>query len=74
MKQIAIFLLSAGLIFVVTALGQDTKSAADASPTAGDAVYARPGQLVSAEDGTRLNLYCMGSGSPTVVFDSGWED
>jgi pimeloyl-ACP methyl ester carboxylesterase len=21
-----------------------------------------------------MNLYCMGSGSPTVVFDSGWED
>src|SRR5206468_3058332 len=74
MKQIGIFLLSAVLIFAVTALGQDTKSAANASPTAGDAVYARPGQLVSAEDGTRLNLYCMGSGSPTVVLDSGWED
>jgi len=71
MKQIAIFLLSAGLIFAVTALGQDTKSAADASPTPGDAVYAGPGQLVSAADGARLNLYCMGSGSPTVVFDSG---
>lgn len=39
----------------------------------GDQLYARPGQLVRA-DGTRLNLYCMGSGSPAVVFDSGWED
>jgi pimeloyl-ACP methyl ester carboxylesterase len=38
-----------------------------------DAVYAQPGQLVSI-DGFRLNLYCMGSGSPTVVFDSGWGD
>lgn len=38
-----------------------------------DTIYAHPGQLVSA--GThRLNIYCMGSGSPTVVFDSGWED
>jgi pimeloyl-ACP methyl ester carboxylesterase len=38
-----------------------------------DTVYARPGRLVSV--GThRLNLYCMGTGSPTVVFDSGWED
>jgi len=35
--------------------------------------YARPGQLVRA-NGTRLNLYCMGSGSPAVVFDSGWQD
>jgi pimeloyl-ACP methyl ester carboxylesterase len=39
-----------------------------------DEIYARPGQVVAAGDGARLNLYCMGSGSPTVVFDSGWED
>jgi pimeloyl-ACP methyl ester carboxylesterase len=38
-----------------------------------DAVYAQPGQLV-AVNGLRLNLYCTGSGSPTVVFDSGFED
>jgi len=40
---------------------------------AGDDIYARPGQLVSVK-GTRLNLYCLGTGSPAVVFDSGWED
>jgi pimeloyl-ACP methyl ester carboxylesterase len=39
----------------------------------GDEMYARPGQLVKSE-GTRLNFYCIGSGSPTVVFDSGWGD
>jgi len=39
----------------------------------GDEIYTRPGQLVPA-DGTRLNLYCMGSGLPAVVFDSGWGD
>jgi formylglycine-generating enzyme required for sulfatase activity len=44
-----------------------------ASAAAGDEVYTQPGRLV-ASDRTRLNLYCMGSGSPTVVFDSGWED
>jgi imidazolonepropionase-like amidohydrolase/pimeloyl-ACP methyl ester carboxylesterase len=38
-----------------------------------DALYAKPGKLVAVK-GTRLNLYCLGSGSPTVVFDSGWED
>jgi pimeloyl-ACP methyl ester carboxylesterase len=43
----------------------------DAAP--GDEIYARPGQLVPS-NGTRLNLYCNGNGSPTVVFDSGWED
>src|SRR5438874_2476643 len=41
--------------------------------TPADIVYARPGQLVD-EGGFRLNLNCMGSGSPTVVFDSGWGD
>ncbi len=49
-------------------VGQSGVSSAQA-----DTVYARPGQLVSA-GAHRLNLYCMGSGSPTVVFDSGWED
>lgn len=44
-----------------------------ATAAPGDEIYARPGQLVPAE-GTRLNLYCEGSGSPAVVFDSGWED
>jgi pimeloyl-ACP methyl ester carboxylesterase len=40
----------------------------------GDDIYTRPGGIVTASDGARLNLYCMGKGSPTVVFDSGWED
>lgn len=39
----------------------------------GDQLYARPGQFVYA-GGAELNLYCSGSGSPTVVFDAGWED
>ena len=47
------------------------QSVASAAP--GDELYARPGQLVTAQ-GTRLNFYCMGGGSPTVVFDSGWGD
>jgi pimeloyl-ACP methyl ester carboxylesterase len=38
-----------------------------------DIIYARPGRLVDA-GGFRLNLYCIGNGSPTIVFDSGWED
>lgn len=42
--------------------------------TAGDVLYSRPGRLVPVSDGARLNLNCMGSGSPTVVFESGWGD
>jgi pimeloyl-ACP methyl ester carboxylesterase len=47
--------------------------AAPVNAAAGDELYARPGQLVATQ-GTRLNFYCMGRGSPAVVFDSGWED
>jgi pimeloyl-ACP methyl ester carboxylesterase len=39
----------------------------------GDEMYAKPGRLI-ASDGTRLNLYCLGHGSPAVVLDSGWGD
>jgi len=47
--------------------------AAPAAGAPGDGIYLRPGQLVQA-DGARLNLYCTGSGSPTVVFDAGHQD
>jgi pimeloyl-ACP methyl ester carboxylesterase len=56
------------LALSLLAVSQGSLSAAP-----GDSLYARPGWLVAA-DGTRLNVYCMGSGSPAVVFDSGWED
>jgi pimeloyl-ACP methyl ester carboxylesterase len=46
-------------------------SLANAAP--GDQIYLHPGRLVEA-DGARLNLYCTGSGSPTVVFDAGHQD
>ena len=68
MRQIRNRQLLAVLIFAVSAAGQGTTGAAPQ-----DSLYENPGKLVSA-NGTRLNLYCMGSGSPTVVFESGWED
>jgi pimeloyl-ACP methyl ester carboxylesterase len=43
----------------------------DHSPA--DTLYAQPGQLVSV-NGFRLSLYCLGKGSPAVVFDSGFLD
>jgi pimeloyl-ACP methyl ester carboxylesterase len=66
MKQIQ-FLLLAVLFATVTSGPQG------AGCVPADMVYARPGQLIDA-GGFRLNLYCTGSGSPTVVFDSGWGD
>src|ERR1700684_1118603 len=72
MRQIRILFLSAAFIFAVTAVlistvavsGQQGRSS-DSAPA--DIVYGQPGQLVDA-GGFRLNLYCMGSGSPAVVF------
>ncbi|HEX5257287.1 MAG TPA: alpha/beta hydrolase [Sphingomicrobium sp.] len=63
-----------GLPFVpilIAALAAAAVQAATAAPD--DAIYLRPGKIVEA-DGARLNLYCTGSGSPTVVFDAGHQD
>jgi pimeloyl-ACP methyl ester carboxylesterase len=67
MKRIWITLFL--LLVSISAFGQE--KAVSVSPS--DFVYTRPGKLVDA-GGFRLNLNCMGSGSPTVVFDSGWGD
>jgi pimeloyl-ACP methyl ester carboxylesterase len=34
----------------------------------------RPGRLVAVEGERRLYLYCVGSGSPTILFESGYGD
>jgi hypothetical protein len=47
-------------------MGAALQSRAAAAPA--DALYTRPGRIVPAGDGARLNLYCTGNGSPTVVF------
>ncbi len=36
--------------------------------------YTTAQQLVEIEPGRKLNLYCLGTGEPTVVFDSGLTD
>jgi hypothetical protein len=43
------------------------------SAASGDGVYARPGVRYSTGSGS-LNFYCIGSGTPAVVFDQGWGD
>ena len=45
-----------------------------ANAVPGDGIYAKPGRLVSTSDGARLNVYCMGSGSPAVIFDAAEAD
>jgi len=61
------------LAVVISAIMVSGRQVASGGSSPADILYAQPGQLVSV-NGFRLNLYCIGSGSPTVVFDSGWED
>lgn len=58
-------LFLAGLVFAAVA--------ANATPVP-DGIYMHPGQLVGVDGGRRLNLVCMGQGSPTVLFDGGEGD
>jgi pimeloyl-ACP methyl ester carboxylesterase len=69
MRQSRTGFLLAVLISTVAVSGQ--QKAGGRSPA--DIVYAQPGRLVDV-GGFRLNLYCTGSGSPAVVFDSGFGD
>jgi pimeloyl-ACP methyl ester carboxylesterase len=48
-------------------------SQSGASAANGDDRYAHPGLRASTGNGA-LNLYCLGSGALTVVFDQGWGD
>jgi len=45
-----------------------------ASSHADDSMYLHPGLRAIVADGAVLNIHCNGSGSPTVVFDSGHQD
>jgi pimeloyl-ACP methyl ester carboxylesterase len=73
MRQSQTGFLSAAVISAIMISGSSGQQVADPGSSPGDIVYAHPGKLVSV-NGFRLNLYCIGSGSPTVVFDSGWGD
>ena len=46
-------------------------AAAKDAPVIDDPAYTHAQHLVEVEPGRKLNLYCTGAGSPTVVFDSG---
>jgi len=64
MRPIARLLSFAILVFGTTTVG---------AAVPGDALYTRSGELLSSRT-ARLNFYCTGSGSPTVVFDAGFGD
>ncbi|HEY2347344.1 MAG TPA: alpha/beta hydrolase [Xanthomonadaceae bacterium] len=43
-------------------------------PVIDDPAYTHAQRLVEVEPGRRLNLYCLGKGAPTVIFESGLAD
>ncbi|TAJ71259.1 MAG: alpha/beta hydrolase [Phenylobacterium sp.] len=47
-------------------------TAANAAGPLPPSTYAKPARLVALPDGRKINLFCLGSGAPTVVLDAGW--
>lgn len=72
--RISTLVLAVASILPLAPLAQAADQPASPQATAGDMLYASPGQMLPAGDGARLNFYCQGTGSPTVVFESGWGD
>ena len=65
---------TSGLVAVLATLAFTVNSAAAEQPASSSAWYAayvRDSELVRLANGRSLNLYCMGSGSPTVILESG---
>jgi pimeloyl-ACP methyl ester carboxylesterase len=65
-NQNSVLLAIAACLFSCTAFAVDT-----APQVIDGATYTQPQQMVEVEPGRRLNLHCAGTGSPTVVFESG---
>ena len=63
--------LNALLINIIGLLIPSSAFAVDIRPIIDSLVYTKAQNMVQVEPGRRLNLYCSGEGSPTVVFESG---
>jgi pimeloyl-ACP methyl ester carboxylesterase len=59
-----------GITLLTPCFGQEKPQA----PIVTDPVYTKPQQMVDIGHGRRLNLYCQGTGSPTVILDAGMGD
>ena len=63
------------LLFLgITLLSARETCAAKSTAIVVDPVYTRSSTLIAIEAGRRLNIYCVGKGSPTVLFDAGLGD
>ena len=66
---VAVLGLAECVLFGTRGLGQDAPKAVVTDP-----VYTKAQRLVDMDHGRRMNIYCRGTGSPTVVFDAGLGD
>lgn len=67
--------LRACMLLAITALPVAQVQAADLVPIEQvGSEYGKPHQRIDVGGGRRINLHCMGTGSPTVIFDSGLSD
>jgi len=70
-RRILVWLAGIAAVFLgLMLLGAGYESLAEAADVR---AYPPPGQMVDV-GGYRLHIYCVGSGSPTVVIDAGWGD
>lgn len=72
MKALGLLASAAFLALGSSALAQSTKD--PVAPELGPDFYATTHQAVEVEPGRRLNLVCLGQGSPTVVLEAGMGD
>jgi len=70
------FAAKAALATLLTALAMTAipAVAAPATPPLPDSILMNPGKMVTVDGTRRINLSCMGNGSPTVLFDAGSGD
>ncbi|WP_158543551.1 alpha/beta fold hydrolase [Dyella solisilvae] len=62
------------MVALTLVLGAACRAQEPTPPLVSDPVYTRPARLVDIGGGQRLNLYCLGSGSPAVIMDAGMGD
>lgn len=62
-------IFSMGVAFTAQSLAQEATRPLITSP-----VYTKPQRLVDMGHGRRMNIYCLGSGSPAVILDAGMGD
>jgi pimeloyl-ACP methyl ester carboxylesterase len=73
MRQRKVFQTST-LVIILIGLATNLTRANPGMPPIADPVYSEAQQLIEIEPGRRLNLYCIGAGSPAVIFESGLAD